>query len=209
MQILWAPEQYDDISRAWAYYVNVQMSFANKLNAGWGRAVLNENNAETWSSKLSALPEKLSRLKQSYIEKLDELECLDKWDSPQTFFYCDPPYIGTDQGHYEGYTADQWQALCAKLDSIQGSYILSGYAQAIEPQSAQQRVEITAYCSASAADKVDADRSRKATAAELGDRQRTEILWICDRSANVRDELKPVLRRQQGPQQVDLFGDAA
>jgi DNA adenine methylase len=204
---------HNDLVRAWAYYVNIQQSFSNKLFAGWGRKIITTNSAETWQSGLNELPKLLEKLSITHIECTPALKCIDYWDSPQTLFYIDPPYPGAYQGHYGGYTADDWAELCIKLDSSEASYILSNYPQAIEPSSAQQRIEIKATMTASGAGKVNGDRSRKATAAELGNRERTEVLWVCDRSANARDDLKPVFRRLQQalnkPQQGDLFGDVA
>lgn len=37
--------------RAWAYYVNINQGFANKLNAGWGRNKYSQNSVQTWHNK--------------------------------------------------------------------------------------------------------------------------------------------------------------
>ncbi|MDR2246604.1 MAG: hypothetical protein LBE17_08075 [Treponema sp.] len=39
---------------------------------------------------------------------------------PEPFFYLDPPYVGTDQGHYDGYTQMDFDALLRALESPQG-----------------------------------------------------------------------------------------
>ncbi len=57
------------------------------------------------------------------------------------------------------------------------------------------RVEMEAHCSASGKGRVGADRSRKVTTKELGDTKRTEVLWICDRSGNIREDLKKVVAK--------------
>lgn len=193
------PDKYDELTKAWAYYVNIQMSFANKLNGGWGARIVTRNGAATWVNQIQSLDEKLDRIRDVHICNEDALRCIERWDSPQTLIYVDPPYPGTCLGHYSGYTMDDWAALCNLLDNCQSSYILSNYPQEIEPQSAQKQIEINAIASSSGQGKVgkNRDKSRAATAEELGDRARTEVLWICDRSHAMRKELS-FARYQQG-----------
>jgi len=189
------PDGYSDLEKAWAYYVNIQQSFSNKLNGGWAAQVLTRNSAATWDAKKYCLSETLDRIADVHISCEDAIACIRRWDSPQTLFYIDPPYPEANQGHYGGYTLDDWRQLCKTLDGIQGSYVLSNYPQPIEPESAQQRVEIDAH--SSAAKVVGRDRTRKATAEEMGDRSRTEVLWICDRSSAARGELHGIMRHEQ------------
>jgi DNA adenine methylase len=190
-QICKNPAGHDDLTKAWAYYVNIQMSFGNKLNGGWVSSVVSENSAATWDSRINQLEERLDRIRDIYISCEDALRCIQRWDSPQTLCYIDPPYPGAVQGHYAGYTLDDWQSLCELLDNSQCSYILSNYPQEIEPKSAQERIENSVAMSASGKGKVrQKDKSRAATAEELGRRERTEVLWICNRSQTMRKELR-------------------
>jgi len=191
------PNDYSQLEIAWAYFVNVNCSFANILNAGWKTDVQSRNSAATWRNRILSLKEKLDRLQSVFISCEDALRCIDRFDSPQSLFYCDPPYPRAEQGHYKGYTTQNWIALCDNLDSIQGSYILSNYPQEYEPKSAQQRIEISAAMSASAKGKVRSDRSKIATQEQLGDRERTEVLWICDRGKSDRPDIQKLLDSSQ------------
>lgn len=205
IRILKSDQPQCDRDIAWAYYVNIQQSFANNLNKGWGRCVYSQNLSVTWNNHRQRIPVCLERLQDVHIACDDAIAVIKQWDSPQTLFYLDPPYPSTDQGHYDGYTIADWQQLCDTIDAIEGSYVLSNYAQEVEPTSAQQRIEITAHSSASGQGKVmQSTRSRKATADELGDRRRTEVLWVCDRSAAIRPELRAIAHRVGG--QLQLFG---
>ena len=199
VEILKDPSGYSDLDRAWAYYVNVQQSFSKKLLGGWGTGASSENKAATWANQQDRLPEIFARLREVHISSEDAIDCIQRWDSPHTLFYCDPPYPGAEQGHYSGYSSDDWKRLCDCLDSIQGSYILSNYQQPVEPQSAQRKIEIEAIASSSGAGKVGRRNKRHEmpTADELGDRRRTEILWVCDRSQNARSDLHGLLKYQQ------------
>lgn len=185
------------LERAWAIYVNLNCSFAKKKDGGWGTGVFSQNLAATWGNSVNALGPALERLADTHIGCDEALRFIERWDSPQTLYYLDPPYPNAEQGHYGGYTLEDWEALCRLLDNSQCSYVLSNYPQAIEPRSAQQRIEIKAIASSSGKGQVGAnrDKSRAATSEELGDRQRTEVLWICDRSANIRPDLMEIARR--------------
>ncbi|MFM6282623.1 MAG: hypothetical protein ACKN9K_30005, partial [Dolichospermum sp.] len=91
--------------------------------------------------------------------------------------------------------------LCDILDNIQGSYVLSNYPQETEPQSAQQRVEIEAVMSAKG--KAGHDRSQDPVKRE--NNKRTEVLWVCDRSHVIRNDLKSVIAPKSPIQQLALF----
>lgn len=186
------PDDYDDLTKAWAFYVNINQSFAKHLNAGWGTSVIGSNQSAVWHNKTLALPKILDRIKDIHVSCEDAIRCIQRWDSPQTLFYCDPPYPNTTQGHYKGYTLDDFKLLCDTLDNIQGSYVLSNYHQEIEPQSAQEKIEIESVMSASNGRKVRENNKR------------TEVLWICDRSHNVRNDLKTLITSKP-VQQLILF----
>lgn len=197
------PESHTPMERAWAYYVNINQSFANVLSTGWRTSVFGRNQAATWHNRKQNIPGCLERLQAVHICCEDALDVIQRWGSPQTLLYLDPPYPCANQGHYDGYTMNDWQALCKLLDECQSSYILSNYPQPIEPQSAQKRITIDAVMTSA---KVGgSDRTRKATAEEIGDRKRTEVLWVCDRSANMRPELRASLGLDATHQQLTLL----
>lgn len=189
--ILAHPSEYSDLDRAWAYYVNIQQAFAHKVHGGWGRSVWKKNLAAVWAHKISELPEYLRRMASVHISCTDALVCIKQWDSPQTFFYCDPPYVGTYQGHYSGYSEEDFAKLCGLLDTIQGSFMLSCYDNELTRKHIRpswEKFEFEAYCSASGKGKVQSDRTHKATPEELGDRRRIEVVYR---------KLSPVVPRQE------------
>src|SRR5690606_23960632 len=48
-------------------------------------------------------------------------------DGKAAFFYCDPPYVGSDCGHYDGYSQEDFEALLKTLSRIKGRFLLSSY----------------------------------------------------------------------------------
>jgi DNA adenine methylase len=169
---------YDDpMTAAVRYFVNGQQSFANKLNAGWGRSVYTRNWGATWANGVARLPEYLDRMAGVHLACADALKVIKEWDSPQTFFYCDPPYPGTDCGHYKGYTVDDLQRLVDALDACQGSFVLSNYDQpGVMFPSGWERIEFNSKMSASK------DKSAP--------KERTEVAWRRMARMEPREEIK-------------------
>lgn len=177
-----------DVDRAWAYYVNSQQSFSNVLNAGWRRAVYGRNLQATWTNKISQLPQYLDRLAAVGITCQDALTVIKQYDSPQTFFYCDPPYPHTCQGHYAGYTLQDFQDLVNTLNQCQGSFILSNYDQPdVDIPADWERFEFEA--TASSRGRVGYDRSKKRDETAQN-RKRTEIVWRRFNRVPVREEIQ-------------------
>lgn len=174
------------IEAAWAFYVNINMSFANKLNAGWGVSLVGRNLADTWANRLTHLSSQFERLNGVHLECNDALAIIKQWDSPQTLFYCDPPYPGTDQGHYGGYTHDDFLKLVDALDHCEGSFLLSNYDQPGIPTH-WERHEFKATMTAAGNTGHGANARRQKLTRD--NTERTEVVWRMDRSHNMREDL--------------------
>jgi DNA adenine methylase len=169
----------DCVERAWALMVRVNWSFANSLSSNTMQiGTITRNHGASWANKRHRMRDVVERMREVYVEHVDALECIRKWDSPQTLFYCDPPYPGADQGHYSGYTSDDFAALVSALDTCEGSFILSNYDQPGVPQS-WDRFEYGVKCNGAITRTTD----------------RTEVLWRVDRSDNMPDKLKRLFER--------------
>lgn len=120
-------ESASQIELAWAFFYSINNSFANKLNGGWMTSKLSSNNAQTHYVRSLKLTDVRERFKLVYIDNRDAVKFIEKWDSPETCFYVDPPYPDTAQGHYSGYTQQDFEHLLATLNGIQGKFVLSCY----------------------------------------------------------------------------------
>lgn len=136
-------DEGDPVERARRFFVLVCQSYSHQPGCGWRYAKQGENDPASFNKKKAALRECGDRLTQAYIEHDDALAVIKRWDSPQTFFYCDPPYVGTNQGHYSGYTQSDLDALIETLQACKGSFLLSGYENASYPPE-WQRFEFAA-----------------------------------------------------------------
>lgn len=174
------PEGHDDLTVAWATYVNLMQSFNHQADAGWRTGVRSKNNPVTWEAQKSRVLSQIERLCGVHIEQRDALDVIRTWDSPQTCFYVDPPYPDAYQGHYGGYTQDDFQALIDTLQNCKGSFVLSCYSNEAVPTEWTQH-DFTAYMSASPG------KGRASV-----DTRRTECVWVVDRSHTMPDDLAKI-----------------
>ena len=64
----------------------------------------------------------------AYIECDDALKILRSRNVEKAFHYLDPPYPGSDQGHYKGYSFDDLQMLLDWCrNECRGKFLLSNY----------------------------------------------------------------------------------
>lgn len=120
----------DDVKRAWAFWFVCNFSFANKIGAGIKYS--NDQNSSvpnTMNNKKKEFCDFLSRrIEMAYIENNDALTVLKSRNIKQAFHYLYPPYMNADQGHYSGYTINDFEALldfCA--NEMTGKFLLSNY----------------------------------------------------------------------------------
>lgn len=88
-----------------------------------------------YHSKFTSFKNKLSNPKWqklfesiTHVENSDFATVIDKWDSPKTYFYADPPYYKTEN-YYSNHDFDAGDhlRLSDKLKSIKGKFSLSYY----------------------------------------------------------------------------------
>lgn len=203
-------EHVSKVDRAWAWFVNIQMSFSNAESAGWRTNVMSKNIATVWRNQVHRLHDCHERMSGVHVECGDAIEIIQRWDSPQTLFYCDPPYPGAGQSYTHRYSHDDFAKLVKALDGCQGSFLLSAYDVGLCPEH-WERFDFSAVCSASGKGQTGEgkDRTKKAT---LEGRERTEVVWRMDRSMTARSEIIKLYESNVydcfgGPiaKQLDLF----
>lgn len=127
-------KKFDDkIEWAVSFYIRIMMSFAKTLDKGFAFEKSGTNSCINYYNKVNLLPKILERIKNAYLFNRDALNIIDLFDCPEAFFYCDPPYPETDQGHYSGYSQADFDNLVEKLKRCQGSFMLSCYPNSSPP----------------------------------------------------------------------------
>lgn len=84
-----------------------------------------------WLGSIEDLPEIAERLLRVQIENRPALDVVRLYDSPQTLFYCDPPYVHLTRGDNKAYgyemTDNEHRELARVLNSAQGLVAISNY----------------------------------------------------------------------------------
>jgi DNA adenine methylase len=127
-RVLWnelkrAQRSPDEVERAFVFWVGLADSFgARGENYGMARkGIRSVTQARKYLDDVS------ERFANVHVEALDFRDCIKNYDSPETLFYCDPPYPDTRGGstNYNLLSEQDWQDLCGILSNIQGKFLLS------------------------------------------------------------------------------------
>jgi DNA adenine methylase len=121
------PDMFDRVKRAWAVWTLANSSYGSMLDSTWGYDRKGKFPAKIAKKCADFTVEYGARLQNTQIECCDALRIIQGRDTPDAFFYCDPQYVGADQGHYDGYTQDDFDRLLEMLSKLQGKFLLSSY----------------------------------------------------------------------------------
>lgn len=133
MTIYKNPKSYSDVQRAWALWTGTNQGFAGMIGS-WGFGKTNSKEKAVASKRENFTRAYEERLKTVQVENNDALKVIARCDDKEAFIYCDPPYIGSDQGHYSGYTEMQYKTLLNALAKTKAKFLLSSYPSKILQQ---------------------------------------------------------------------------
>lgn len=131
-------KQDDEIVRAYQWFVAIRQSFNGSLNVAWSYTVTASfrgmaGHVSAWLSILEMLPVISDRLLTVQIDNKDAIEVIKTYDTPNTFFYLDPPYIHSTRAkgsrrvyNHEMTLEDHLKLLRTVLNS-KGKFMISGY----------------------------------------------------------------------------------
>ena len=117
----------NDIERAFRWYYMTMYSFAT-LGRNFGRSTSAKACLASIRDKLPLFPLIHQRFKKVQVENQDWYDCMIDYDSPNTVFYIDPPYIDADVGIYKNkMTHDDHRRMLNMIFSLKGFVAVSGY----------------------------------------------------------------------------------
>lgn len=135
--------QEDAVEKARCFYVATIQSYdalgSMMPNKTWRRSKNPDNCRHGMSQNVSAWLNKIDMVIPSIVEKLrtfqitneDALNCINYWDSLDTIFYLDPPYVMNTRDSKNIYNIEYSDQdhfnLISRLMNIKGSAIVSGY----------------------------------------------------------------------------------
>ena len=129
-----------DLERARRFFVRarqVRTGLAQTASIGrWANCKKTSRNGMSgvvsrWLGSVKGLPEVATRLLRVQIENRPALELIKLYDSPETLFYCDPPYPHEARGDSNAYafemSDEEHEQLANALRKIKGRAAVSGY----------------------------------------------------------------------------------
>ena len=123
------PHEFDSVTRAWAFWMVTNFSHANKPTGGikFDTGSDGSHAGRLMVHKKADLYFYKHRLADTHICCRDALDVIQQRDDDDVFFYLDPPYPNADQGHYKGFTMEDFQLLLILLKRIRGKFLLHNY----------------------------------------------------------------------------------
>ena len=127
-----------DLERARRLYVRAWQSYGGprtQWHTGWRYQVSNTRHKTHMSdwNQVDHLWPIVARLKNVQIEQDDALRMIERFDRPETLFYCDPPYEAASRSirwREKAYTfeidVDYHRELARRLSEIEGMAVVSG-----------------------------------------------------------------------------------
>jgi len=128
------------LERARRFYVRARQTrtgLAQKSSEGrWAHCVLTSRSGmagavSRWLGSIEGLPAIAQRLQRVQIENAPALDVIARYDTPETLFYLDPPYVHDARGDTSAYgfemTNEDHEELAATLQCVRGRVVLSGY----------------------------------------------------------------------------------
>lgn len=123
------PTFFSSAERAWAVWVLSKLGFAGQISSSFGF----DKSQGRHPKKVAFAKEPFSailtaRLERTTIECDDALKVIARYDTPEAFHFVDPPYVGSNMGHYSGMFNEQNLVnLLELLSSVDGKFMLTMY----------------------------------------------------------------------------------
>ena len=128
------------LERARRFYVRARQTrtgLAQTSSEGrWAHCVLTSRAGmagavSRWLGAIDGLPEIVQRLQRVQIENAPALELIERYDTEETLFYLDPPYVHESRNDSNAYGHEMTDAehieLANLLHEIRGRAVVSGY----------------------------------------------------------------------------------
>lgn len=126
------PQDESERAAQW-FYLNRTCFSGDQKRGGFAiPSTTGRNPAQSFRTAIDSFEDIARRLRNVTIECLPYQECIKRYDSEDTLFYCDPPYL--DAENYYGkdsFGQDDHYKLAELLHSIKGKAMVSHYANSV------------------------------------------------------------------------------
>lgn len=126
----WKNEK-EELEKARKWFVALIQSFSCKFAGSWSYDKTAKRAISRWMSNLNKIKSAAERFRTVQIENLSFEKLIPKYDTENTLFYLDPPYVPDTRVSKKVYekemTVEQHELLVELLLEIEGKAVLSGY----------------------------------------------------------------------------------
>ena len=89
------------------------------------------NPVQSFRNAIETFEDVAERLRNVCIECLPYEECIRRYDSPETLFYCDPPYMDAEHYYGDTFAEDDHHTLSELLHGVKGQVMVSHYSNSL------------------------------------------------------------------------------
>lgn len=153
---------------------------------GQSKDAANKPACRDWFNYLPCLEQFTDRLRDVVIEHIEALKVIEKYDSPNTLFYLDPPYTHAERSSGKNYTYEMGpqdhEDLIAAALNCKGMVLLSGYDNPAYAKLGWECDKMTSKMTV------------------LGNETRTEVLWMNPAAMKAQSQQSLFASAPQDPQ---------
>ncbi len=118
-------EWLDDVSAAARFLYLQKLSFGADGSSYGVKRTGGGGMMNSLANARAALLLLMERLDRVAVECLDWRRCVALYDAPETFFFCDPPYVGGNQKRYVSWTEGDVLELLRALKGCRGKWLVT------------------------------------------------------------------------------------
>jgi len=124
--IMTHPQFFTPVQRAWAVWIGSKLGFASMLDGTFGYDRSGTTTLKLFNARDQFTEVICQRLRKVIIESEDGKNVIQRYDCPEAFHFVDPPYVGSDCGHYsDTFNELDFDQLLAILAGIEGKFMLT------------------------------------------------------------------------------------
>lgn len=118
------------------FYLNRSTFSGDQRRGGFAvPSITGRNPAQSYFNAVDGLEGIAGRMRGVTIENLDYQECIRRYDSPGTLFYCDPPYLNTEGYYGKGnFALQDHHALAKFLHDAKGNAMITHYQNGLDEE---------------------------------------------------------------------------
>lgn len=111
------------------FYLNRTCFSGDQKRGGFAiPSTTGRNPAQSFRAAIASFEDIADRLKNVTIECLNYADCIKRYDSPETLFYIDPPYYGSEHYYDKGnFAYDDHRTLADLLHEVKGKVMITHY----------------------------------------------------------------------------------